>query len=73
MSFYRNGEGYYDPTAGAALTRIERAEKKKAEIEKSRAFEKLCCQFTQMADKFGLEFPGQIWLRDKKSGYIFKK
>lgn len=27
--YYRNSESYYDPTAGAALTRIEREEKKK--------------------------------------------
>ena len=33
MSFYRNSEGYADPTAGAALSRIykqERVKKRKA-------------------------------------------
>ena len=29
MSDYRNSEGYYDPTAGEALTRIARAERRK--------------------------------------------
>lgn len=27
--YYRNSEGYYDPTAGAALARVEKAERKK--------------------------------------------
>ena len=27
--YYRNSEGYYDPTAGAALGRVEKAERKK--------------------------------------------
>ena len=29
MNDYRNSEGYYDPTAGEALSRISRAERRK--------------------------------------------
>ena len=29
MNGYRNSEGYYDPTAGEALSRISRAERRK--------------------------------------------
>ena len=28
MSLYRNKEGYYDPTAGAAVKKVERQQKK---------------------------------------------
>lgn len=76
MNFYRNSEGYFDPTAGAglsAITRKQRQERKRlAEIQKRADFEELCEQFKQMAKAHGFEFPGQIWLRDKKSGFIFK-
>ncbi len=72
MSFYRNGEGYFDPSAGAALTVIAQKQKRLAKIKRRNDFEKLCAQFEQQAKKLGFEFPGQIWLRDKKSGIIFK-
>ncbi len=77
MNFYRNGEGYYDPTAGAALTAVEKERKQqrrqKAETERQADFEKLCAQFVEAAKARGFEFPGQIWLRDKKTGFVFKK
>lgn len=77
MSFYRNGEGYFDPTAGAGLAAIaqkQRQERKRlAEIQGRADFEELCEQFKQMAKARGLEFPGRIWLRDKKTGFIFKE
>ena len=76
MNYYRNAEGYYDPSAGAALEAIARAgmkeRKKQAEIAKRNEFEELCRQFAQTAKEHGFEFPGQIWLRDKRSGLIFK-
>lgn len=76
MSFYRNGEGYYDPSAGAALSAIackQRQERRHlAEIQKRGDYEELCLKFRQMAEERGFEFPGRIWLRDKKSGFIFK-
>ncbi len=73
MSFYRNGEGYYDPSAGAALTVIAQKQKRLAKIKRRGDFEKLCAQIEQAAKKHGFEFPGQIWLRDKRTGVIFKK
>lgn len=30
MSFYRNREGYFDPTAGEALSRIRKQEKQRS-------------------------------------------
>ena len=60
MTFYKNSEGYSDPSAGKALAAIARDD------------EHLCRQFKRMAEESGFEFPGQIWLRNKKSGFIFK-
>ena len=34
MNDYRNSEGYYDPTAGEAITRVSRAERRKRRKEK---------------------------------------
>lgn len=45
MNFYRNAEGYYDPTAGAALTAIEK-ERKQQRLQKRADLNsptELCC------------------------------
>ena len=76
---YRNSEGYSDPSAGKALANIardSRREQKRLErLERMQAqedYEHLCRQFKRMAEEYGFEFPGQIWLRNTKSGFIFK-
>lgn len=76
MTFYRNSEGYPDPSAGEALASITRDDRrKKKRLERMQAqedYEHLCRQFKQMAEEKGFEFPSQIWLKDMKSGFIFK-
>lgn len=73
---YRNSEGYADPTAGEALGRIARDNRRAArEIKRLKAretYERLCGQLKRLADENGFEFPGDIWLRDKKTGFIYK-
>lgn len=73
---YRNSEGYSDPSAGKALANIardSRREQKRLErIQAQEDYEHLCRQFKRMAEEYGFEFPGQIWLRNTKSGFIFK-
>lgn len=73
---YRNSEGYSDPCAGEALGRItreSRIERKTLDRkERQKDYDRLCRHFRKVAREYGFEFPGQIWLRSKKSGCIFK-
>lgn len=36
MSLYRNQDGYFDPTAGEALSRIRRQEKRRRSLHRSK-------------------------------------
>lgn len=75
MTFYKNSEGYSDPSARKALAAIARDDRRERRLERMQAqedYEHLCRQFKRMAEESGFEFPGQIWLRNKKSGFIFK-
>ncbi|MCC8135322.1 MAG: hypothetical protein LIO40_01400 [Ruminococcus sp.] len=76
MIIYKNSEGYPDPTAGEALGRIardnRRAAKERELLETKKNFDYLCTQMELAADKFGFDFPGEIWLRDRKTGRIYK-
>ena len=75
MTFYKNSEGYSDPSAGkelAAIARDDRRERRLERIQAQEDYEHLCRQFKRMAEESGFAFPGQIWLRNKKSGFIFK-
>lgn len=75
MTFYRNSEGYSDPSVGEALAAIARDDRRERRLERMQAqedYEHLCRQFKQMAEEKGFAFPGQIWLKDMKSGFIFK-
>ena len=75
MTFYKNSEGYSDPSAGKALAAIARDDRRERRLERMQAqedYEHLCRQFKRMAEESGFEFPGQIWPRNKKSGFIFK-
>lgn len=75
MSFYRNCEGYSDPGAGEALSNIARENRRARRLERIQAredYERLCRQFRRTAEENGFEFPGQIWLKEIKTGRIFK-
>ena len=40
MSIYKNGEGYPDPTAGAAIARVLREQKNKKRLQKKESGKK---------------------------------
>lgn len=64
MGFYRNMEGYRDPTVGSALKGIhdDRTEKIGALISVMR----------KIAELAGFEVVGRITLIDKKTGWKYK-
>ncbi len=73
--YHKNSEGYPDPSAGEALANIARDDRRARRLERMQAqedYEHLCRQFKRMAEESGFEFPGQIWLREVKTGRIFK-
>lgn len=45
MSNYRNSEGYYDPTAGAAITDITKAERQEARKRQYRPLVYICSRY----------------------------
>ncbi len=59
----KNAEGYSDPTAYAALTRIEKEE------ERVRQLKKVLGEICALS---GFRLKGQITLVDKKSGHSYK-
>lgn len=69
---YRNSEGYADPCAGKALANLARDERRERHgldsLRDRKNYLRLCKFFRQTAEEYGFEFPGQIWLRCKKSG-----
>ena len=63
----RNSEGYKDPTAYAALTKICREE-----YEQSRRVAELISVLKFIIDKSGFELSARIALRDKKTGKEYR-
>lgn len=61
MNLYRNHEGYYDSTAGAALSKIEREER-----------QKLIQDVKKLIEDRGYKLVNRLVLRDKETGRIFK-
>lgn len=59
----RNSEGYSDPTAYSALTKIEHEEK---QVRKLKA---ALCQVCEVA---GYSLKGQVIFTDKRTGHIYK-
>ena len=59
----KNAEGYFDPTAYAALTRIEKEE------ERIRQLKKVLGEICALS---GFRLKGQLTFVDKKSGRSYK-
>lgn len=63
----RNKEGYSDPTAYAALSKIQ-----KEDIELQRRVSELVNVLKYVIDKSGFELMARIEIRDKKTGKEFR-
>lgn len=63
----RNREGYIDPTAYAAISKIQRDE-----MEQQRRVAELVNVLKYIIDKSGFELVARIELRDKRSGKEFR-
>lgn len=63
----RNSEGYSDPTAYAALSKIRREE-----IEQQRRVSELIHELKHIIDRSGFELAARIELRDKRTGKEFR-
>ena len=61
MNLYRNHEGYYDSTAGTALTKIEREER-----------QKLIQDVKKLIEDRGYKLENRLVLRDRETGRIYK-
>lgn len=59
----RNGEGYYDPTAGQAINNIDHEEEE---------FKKLFRTLRYICGVAGFEIQGRIVIRNKESGRVWK-
>ncbi len=59
----RNSEGYFDPTAYAALSKLEREE---TNVQKLKEVLKQICELS------GYKLKGTISLMDKKTGQTYK-
>ena len=71
MSLEKNGEGYYDPTAGTALHNICREEREQ-ESERHIITSRLISVMKQTAELAGFEVVGRIILRDKDTGKEYR-
>lgn len=63
----KNREGYNDPTAYAAISKIQRDE-----IEQQRRLSELVNVLKYIIDKSGFELTARIELRDKRTGKEFR-
>ena len=63
----KNKEGYSDPTAHAAISKIQRDE-----IELQRRVSELINVLKYVIDKSGFELMARIEIRDKKTGKEFR-
>lgn len=63
----KNKEGYSDPTAYAAISKIQRDE-----IEQQRRVYELVNVLKYIIDKSGFELMARIELRDKRTGKEFR-
>lgn len=61
---YKNAEGYYDPTAGQALRKID--------AKRDERFHKLLDTIFYLCELAGFEIQGRIVLIDKKNGRIHR-
>lgn len=74
MSRYRESGGFERSGDGkswnAALSR--RSEERLERMQVREDYEYLCRQFKRMAEEKGFIFPSQIWLKEIKTGRIYK-
>ena len=64
---HRNHEGYADPTAGAAMSKILREEN-----EQKKRVTALICVLKRIIDGAGFELLARIEIKDKKTGREYR-
>lgn len=73
---YKNYERYSDPTAGAAMAVVRREEKKRERKKELRAehnkFTSTLQKIFDICEEDGFHVENHIWLRDKKTGKVWK-
>lgn len=67
----KNSEGYSDPTAGAAWSKIRKVERQK-EAERLAVISDLIPVMKQTAGLAGFEVVGRITLKDKETGKEYR-
>lgn len=71
MGMEKNGEGYPDPTAGAAWNNMRREERRQ-ETERLSVISSLIPVMKQTAELAGFEVVGRITLKDKATGKEYR-
>lgn len=71
MGMNKNGEGYSDPTPGAAWSNMRREERQR-EAERLATISNLIPIMKQTAELAGFEVIGRITLRDKETGKEYR-
>lgn len=71
MGMNKNGEGYSDPTPGAAWSNMRREERQQ-EAERLATISNLIPIMKQTAELAGFEVIGRITLRDKETGKEYR-
>lgn len=71
MGMEKNGEGYHDPTAGAAWNNMRREERRQ-ETERLSVISSLIPVMKQTAELAGFEVVGRITLKDKATGKEYR-
>jgi len=67
-----NHEGYRDETADRAVGKVKAQGKKEPDSEAARRNQLTIDAFRAVAEASGMTIMGRIWLRDEKTGWVFK-
>ena len=72
MRPYRNCEKYSDPTAGIAVDNAIRDEKKRNKKEEYERFKNMLRDIHTLCMERGFTLENHIWLKDERTGKVWK-
>jgi hypothetical protein len=67
-----NHEGYRDETADRAVGKVKAMGRKEPDPEAVKRNQLTIDAFRAVAEASGMTIMGRIWLRDEKTGWVFK-